>query len=393
MRKTLVFFLILFLGIVEAISDELSRSLSFEKKLKPVYALMYDAKYHQAELILENMYHNAKNIYEQSFIMTRWNSLLVELQMFDKIKKLLKMNIIKADDESAIMANLYSKNQYPFVSFEKKESTVELQTHFMISLPRVKIKLDGRSFYFVLDTGASINVISQEVADHLTLKTSSFKVKVETATKNSVLGKVGVLKTLKLGPAIFGNQVTLVLPNSDLESNILGINFYQIDGIIGWPILKKLDLVFDFDKDEIIISKPFIKQNKNKNLIWLFEDPMVLTSEKKKHQKLLFLDTGATNSQVTLNYIEKMSLQVNNWKYKKFNGLGGKGEAEKTAEIPEVVFSFPSYVAHLKKVNLRIEHSDCKLNPCDGRIGIDTAKNKRMHIDFSNSFFDISEID
>ncbi|WDE05306.1 clan AA aspartic protease [Thalassomonas viridans] len=362
----------------------------FEHKLRQVYRLMLDADFEQAQAELEKMYRNSQTEQEKSFLLSRWLLLLTELQAFDKIGQLVKQGIVAPDDVNAVLAGLYQGQGKPVTEFLQDSATMPLESHFLVSLPRVKIRLAGKSYYFVLDTGASVNVLSHKLAKKLKLDLpGGQKVNIDTANSEAAAAFAVIMPEFQLGPASFYRQPAVVVDGDDLQQTFLGFNWYRLDGIIGWPVLKQLALTLDFNRDRLTLARPVPSAAKEKNLVWLFDDPLVITSDSRDKQLMLFLDTGAMNSQVTPQYLAKNNLTVADWKEKRFNGIGGKGQTEKFAVIPDVYFSFPSQKTHLKKIDLRMDHIDCKHTQCDGRIGVDTSENRVMYIDFANAIFDV----
>lgn len=215
---------------------------------------------------------------------------------------------------------------------------------------------------------------------------------IETATDNTVVADLVVLPTFSLGPVEVKNHVAVVVASNQLEQRLLGINWYRFDGIIGWPLIKKLDLTIDFAQQTLEIQRPETTDKVQGNLVWLFDDPMVITRDRQDSQ-LWFLDTGAMESQLTSNSLSHNERADIEWRQRKFNGLGGKGSSEKVGEFGPVQLHFPSLTRRFKKLTVRAGHQDCTHSRCDGRIGVDSADKLRMHINFSAASFDIDRID
>lgn len=363
---------------------------TFDQQIRTIYRMMLNADFSSAETALENTYLLSKTELQKQFVLTRWVALLIEMQSFDKILSLVKRGYIDNKDVNSVLAKIYESEEKPRTEFHQRTATMEMESNFLVPLPRVKIKLAGKNYYFVLDTGASVSVLSDKLARKLKLDLSaSNNVNIDTANNNTANGFVVSIPELKLGPATFYNQPAVVVDSNDLQPNFLGLSIYTLDGIIGWPVLKKLALTLDFPQDKLTLSQPVLSKNKENNLVWLFDNPLVISSDPDEDQLLFFLDTGAMNSQVTPGYLTKNNLTVSNYRKKKFNGIGGKAASERTAVIPDVYFSLPSQKTHLKKINLRIDHMDCVYIQCEGRIGVDISKNSIMHIDFVNAIFDV----
>ncbi|UTV29040.1 retropepsin-like aspartic protease [Photobacterium atrarenae] len=353
-----------------------------------IYALMKRAEFDAAEQALAKRYQQDKQV------LPLWVSLLTELERFEKLRELVAQGILKPGDDSAVLAQLYRNQPAPALEYVAEQGEIPLESHFLVTLPRAEVQIDGKTFYFVLDTGASTNVITQRVADKLGIVAEpKHQVSIDTATDNEVFAQLAILPSFRLGPTALHHQAAVIVENEALEQRLLGISWYQLDGIIGWPVLKKMNLTFNFADKSLLIQQPVKKTGQPTNLVWLFDDPMVLTQSAEKGDLLWFLDTGAMRSQVTERYLTRHAINDLDWKSKQFSGLGGKGKEEKTASLDAVEFVFPSATVMVEDIEVRVEHEDCKHSLCDGRIGVDTAKKRIMNIDFYNGRFDVRDIE
>ena len=352
-------------------------------QLTAVYQLMLNAQYTEAEQQL------AQLAAEAPAVLPLWVALLTEQQQFAKIRQLHADGLLASTHSSVVMAQAYANTAQPIVRFVQDQKQIALKSHWLVSLPRVKVQLKDRFYYFVLDTGASQSLVTDKVVRDLALPlASASKLQIDTATANTVMADLVRLPDFNLGPVVAQNQPAVVVKSAELEQRFLGLNWYQLDGIIGWPIIKQLDLTIDFANNILDIQKPQAEAKRG-NLVWLFDDPMVITAQQGQSH-LWFLDTGAMESQLSADYLNDEQLQAMNWQSKKFNGLGGKGEHEQTGQFGPLKIAFPSLIQHFKQLTVRAGHQDCQHSRCDGRLGVDVANNLRMHINFQTASFDIS---
>lgn len=357
-----------------------------QQQLQQIYRLMLAGDYAAAEQQLATLYATAPAV------LPLWVALLTERQQFDQIRRLVSSGILAADHNSAVIAALYSQKDQPAVHFSEAAGTVALQSHWLIALPRVKVELNGHSFYFVLDTGASQSLITDRVAETAKIPVATdARLTIDTATDNKVTAGLAVLPPFALGAARAENQPALVVDRAELEQQVLGFHWYQIDGILGWPLLKQLDLTFDFKENILEVKQP-VDGPRTGNLVWLFDDPMVITN-RDEQPRLWFLDTGAGSSVLTADYLTAAQSQSIAWDSKEFGGLGGKGAMERTGQFGPVRIAFPSLAQHLEEMTVRADHQDCVHSRCDGRLGVDVAANHRMHINFQTATFDITKAD
>lgn len=130
-------------------------------ELQTIYQLMLRADFDSAEQRLAALYQQAPEV------LPLWLSLLTEMERFAQIRALVKTGVVPPLHNSAIIAGLYRELPLPSATFKRARGTLPLQDHFLVTLPRVKVELQGRSYYFVLDTGASLSLITDRVAKKL----------------------------------------------------------------------------------------------------------------------------------------------------------------------------------------------------------------------------------
>ncbi|XZG69380.1 retropepsin-like aspartic protease [Chitinibacteraceae bacterium HSL-7] len=354
-----------------------------QNRLEHIYQLMLTARHTEAETQLARLYT------ETPAVLPQWIALLTELQHYARIRQLVADGVIPPTHSSAVIAQAYNDAPQPTVRFGEAHGTLPLQSHWLVDLPRIRIELGGQAYYFVLDTGASQSLITDRVASALQLPpASASSVEIDTATDRTVSAALVRLPDLQIGPALASHQLAVVVHAEALEPRFLGMRWYRLDGILGWPILRELDLTLDFASQTLEISAPATSAEPG-NLVWLFDDPMVITDQDAE-PRLWFLDTGAMTSQLTPDYLNAEQYQATRWSKKRFNGLGGKGQHEETGEFGPVRIAFPSFTRHFKRLAVRAGHQDCTLSRCDGRLGTDIANKGRMRIHYRAGRFDVT---
>ncbi len=117
------------------------------------------------------------------------------------------------------------------------------------------LTVNGVSEHWLLDTGANMSVVTVSFAKRLGVKalpgygqTSSGI----TAIENPL--RVAVLPELRFGSAIVHNVVLLILDDKNLDVGI-GKNTYQIEAILGYPVLRALGAV-TFSRDGTLAAGP-----------------------------------------------------------------------------------------------------------------------------------------
>ena len=135
-----------------------------------------------------------------------------------------------------------------------EEIPVEL-VHQKIIVPVV---INGKTYQFLLDTGAP-NIISNRVLAELNLEKTG-EVKVSDANNLQQKTEVAVIPSMKIGTLIFENQVALVY---DLDNHNV-LSCFGIDGFIGSNLLRNSVIKISKNDKKIIISNDIKKLNPQK---------------------------------------------------------------------------------------------------------------------------------
>ena len=91
---------------------------------------------------------------------------------------------------------------------------------------------------FIFDTGANLSTTTESMAAKLGLQIIDVPFDVGSITGNMVKARIGVARGLKLGNIAFENVAFIVFPDKALYIEQIK---YQINGIIGFPVIKALN--------------------------------------------------------------------------------------------------------------------------------------------------------
>lgn len=258
--------------------------------------------------------------------------------------------------------------------------------------PIVEVFVNGHPYRFWIDTGASITVITSDVA----LKTG-----IDIGNKKPIIGGGGtsktfdvypaIIKTFKIGGMSIDNHRIAVTDKKNLALRFFGITLMQIDGIIGWPVISKLKFDIDFSKKIITLDAPREKETTDRNLFWM-TCPIVRLASKDFKNHFFFLDIGGKTSFYE-NLFNRMQFQNITVKNKTLYSAGGK-EKYKMAKIPQATFFLDRYQITFKDVLTHPHPADEEpFLIMDGQVGNEIALGGKMSIDYLNGRFDIEIAD
>lgn len=129
-----------------------------------------------------------------------------------------------------------------------QEFRAEIPFEFRLGLIILKVKIEGKEYDFLVDTGAP-NIISQELATLLKLSSGKHQRARDSQGKKSSLELV-VLPEMDIGGVRFQNTGVAI---ADIKQSV-EIACMKIDGLIGANLMRKAIWEFDYQRKVVIIT-------------------------------------------------------------------------------------------------------------------------------------------
>jgi hypothetical protein len=202
----------------------------------------------------------------------------------------------------------------------------------------------------------------------------------------------GVVKRMEIGPIVLSNSPAIVMDAAlmRIKSTAQGVTGagLRVDGIIGWDIIRQLDIVMDYEGGTITLSRPE-QLNTNgtalQNLTWMGK-PLVQVSRKPGGTFHFRLDTGAQATFLNASVLEKAGVVTKTY--------GGEvfGFARTGRRTDRIV---PVMALDVGGKSLRLEGvivygpSLSGLVNSDGILGSDIARFGKIRIDATNGLFSV----
>ena len=256
--------------------------------------------------------------------------------------------------------------------------------------PVITVRINGRPHEFWLDTGASMTLISANVA----LETGVYLAAPDTLALGVVAGQIParavIIDSLDIGPiaarglsAAVVEQRMLRLDRRMVEGRLESV---PIDGVIGTDLLRRMDIVLDAGAGTMTIRRPRRNPNVRRNLYWIGY-PVVKLVTRDGRPVVLGLDTGAEGTYVTTALLRKLPRTPVAARRMTLGGLGeGREKTEWVAR--QITLSDGDYAISLRNAPVTPDRR-WTFVMFDGVIGSDVALATRMHLDFTNGVFDV----
>lgn len=223
----------------------------------------------------------------------------------------------------------------------------------------VRTKEDTSDFIF--DTGANISTVTLKTANEFNMKVFPVAIEVGSITGKRTMAQLAICPVLYLGKIEIRNAIFLVFNDESLYIREID---YQINGIIGFPIIEALGEVTISQNDYFSVTKNRSKGLKHSNMALDGLFPLILLDG--RHYTF---DTGADETILYEAFYVDLKEEIEK-KYKKekisFSGAGGSKEFE--GYVVDFEFSINGVNMKLEKIQLLTE----KLRPGEtvyGNIG------------------------
>jgi hypothetical protein len=253
--------------------------------------------------------------------------------------------------------------------------------------PIVDVKINGKSYRFWLDSGAGVSVVSSAVAKKTGVRSlTGGDLNLHTSTRHMVRAGPSFIDSLVIGDLKVTNHPCVILDKRDLSFRILGIRLLKIDGIIGWPLIKKLDLEIDLPGEQLTIRKPIPQPTLAGNLAWFWQ-PFMQCRTTNGSLLNLQIDTGSESTFFYPTAYPKLS-QNPTQGGKSLRGGAGGNEIITYDRLDSCVFAVGDSMVTLNFAEgIAPSPSPDDLFVFDGVIGQNILSKGKFRMDFVNRRF------
>jgi hypothetical protein len=258
-----------------------------------------------------------------------------------------------------------------------------------VGTPLVPVRIGGREYNFWLDTGSSMTMLASDVArdlnvvplvpDTLEIVTSTGRVKAHPA----------LLPLLQIGTIVVRNAPTMIVDEGLMQMRepklVEMTSKVKIDGIIGFDIIRQLDLEVDYGETQLRIRNPaFSRRESDRNMFWVGL-PVVRLMSGDGVPLHFGLDTGAQQTFVTETMLDKLQMQAARVESRRVGGLGGEISL-RAPVLPDVRLFVRNFPILFRSAVVRAPVYQV-LASLDGVLGGDVWNSGIVRIDMTNGIF------
>ena len=289
-----------------------------------------------------------------------------------------------------LWADAFSNVPAKKFTFRSSQSRV-LMSMSAVGTPLIPVKIGGKEYNFWLDTGSSLTMLASDVAHDLNIQPLvSDTLEIVTST-GRVKAQPVLIPQLQVGPLVVDYAPSMIVDQAMMQmrepESMMLAKQVKIDGIIGFDIIRQLDLELDYGEGVIKLRDPSTSRPDNdRNMFWVGL-PVIRMSSVDGLPLHFGLDTGAQVTFVTETLLDKLQLTPARVESRRVGGLGGE-VSMRAPVMPDVRLLVRGYPLIFRGAAVRAPVYQV-LASLDGVLGGDIWNSGVVRIDMTNGVFAI----
>jgi predicted aspartyl protease len=258
-----------------------------------------------------------------------------------------------------------------------------------VGTPLVSVRIGDNEYHFWLDTGSSMTMLASDVAQDLNIEPLVPDTLEIVTSTGRVKAHPALLPRLQIGQLVIRNAPTMIVDESQMqmrEPKPTGLSSrVKIDGIIGFDIIRQLDLEVDYSEGTLRLRNPATsRRESDRNMFWVGLPVIRLTSGDGVPLQFA-LDTGAQQTFVTETLLDKLQLKAARVESRRVGGLGGEISL-RAPVLPDVRLFVRGFPILFRSAVVRAPVYQV-LASLDGVLGADVWNSGVVRIDMTNGIF------
>ena len=240
----------------------------------------------------------------------------------------LRLRTVKPDKAGIELWALAFSRLPPRTSeFRARTATLPMSIS-AVGTPLIPVLIGAREYHFWLDTGSSMTMLASDVAKSIGVDPLMGDTLEIVTSTGRIVAQPGVIPELRLGQFVVRNVPTMIVDEAMMrmrELKPLGEGSHlKIDGIIGFDIIRQLDIEVDYSAALLKLRDPaYSSRTRERNMFWVGL-PVVQLVSTQGIPLHFALDTGSQLTFVTETLLDKLQLQATRVENRKVGGLGGE---------------------------------------------------------------------
>ena len=346
------------------LASNFNRPVEFREKLQKLIAE------HQAELGFENV---CNMTVIGAMVEGYEGNYAVAADMVKAIAEAVKAatGSLEGTGLSELLAYYEAVREYPAPVLEKPAEEIKIALTEKSYLLGIPVVVNGKTYDFILDTGASFTMISQDLANDMGVKIIGDPVFVGGGESTGGYGQRAFIENMNVGPVSFKNVIAFVSENPTDDDPL------KVDAVLGMDFIERGgELQIDLAAMTLTIpAQPTVMPASGRNIILERNIPVVETTAANGNRYTFILDTGASGANLSDLWFAKNAEVVAALPVETQNvwGHGGAVQLE-IVKIPEYKLTIGTASAEFKDLPATVPANGTVSSSRDGRLGMGLLK-------------------
>ena len=277
---------------------------------------------------------------------------------------------------SELLAYYEAVREYPAPVLEKPAEDTKIALAEKSELLWIPAVVNGKSYDFILDTGASFTMISQNLAKDMGAKIISDPVFVGGGESSGGYGQRAFIDNLNVGPISFQNVIAFVSDNPSDDDPL------KVDAVLGMDFIKRAgEIQIDLSEMALIIPAQTTPPSHGRNIILEVNIPVVESYDANGNRYTFIFDTGATGANLSDRWFAKNAEMVAALPVETQHTWGHGGTVQnQVVKVPEYKLTIGNVSANFYEVPAIVPADGTISSSRDGRLGMGLLKQFRKVI-------------
>ena len=284
---------------------------------------------------------------------------------------------------SELLAYYEAVREYPAPILERPAEDVKIALTEKSGLMWIPLVVNGKTYDFILDTGASFTMISQDLAKDMGAQIISNPVFVRGGESPGGYGQRAFIENMNLGPVSLKNIIAFVSENPSDDDPL------KVDAVLGMDFIKRAgEIQIDLSTMTLTIPVQRTLPLYGRNIILEVNIPIVEAADVNGNKYTFILDTGASEDNLSDLWFSKNAeiaaklptLNQRTW------GHGGIVQNQ-IVKIPEYKLIIDNASANFKEIPAILPANGTASSTRDGRLGMGLLRQfKKAIFNFEDMF-------
>ena len=284
---------------------------------------------------------------------------------------------------SELLAYYETIREYPAPILEKPAEDVNITLTEKSGLMWIPVVINGKKYDFILDTGASFTMISQDVAKDIGAKIIGDSVFVGGGESTGGYGQRAFIENMNVGPISLKNIIAFVSDNPSDDDPL------KVDAVLGMDFIKRAGEI-QIDLSAMTLTIPVQKTLPcyGRNIILEVNIPVVEASDANGNRYTFILDTGASGDNLSDFWFSKNTEMTAALPVETQRTWGHGGTVQnQIVKVPEYKLTIGNASADFKEIAATVPANGTVSSTRDGRLGMGLLKQfKRAIFNFEDMF-------